>query len=189
MVNADNTMEGNAENDGMRPMSRWRIGVWIAAALVLLLPLVAGAPWSVGDYIFVGVLLFGSLGAYEIVARTRGNIAYRVGVGVAIAAAFLLIWINGAVGITDSDADVMYLGVVAVGVIGALVARFKPKGMALAMIATAIAHALVGVIALIAGIVPAFNSAFEILGITAFFVALFGGSAVLFRGAVRGRSE
>lgn len=186
MVNAGNTMEGNGET---RPMSRWRIGAWAAAALLLLLPLVTGAPWSLGDYVFAGILLFGSLGAYEVAVRLTGNTAYRAGVGVAIAAAFLLIWVNAAVGITDSGADVMYLGVLAVGVVGALIARFKPKGMALAMIATAIAHALVGVVALMAGIVPEFNSAFEILGITAFFVVLFGGSAVLFREAARGRSE
>ena len=179
-------MDRNAENGGIWGMSRGRIAAWIGAALLLLLPLVTGAPWGVGDFVFAGILLFGSLGAYEVVARMKGDSAYRAGAGVAIAAAFLLIWVNAAVGITDSDADGMYLAVVAVGFIGALVARFRPEGMARAMFATALAHAAVGVIALIAGIVPAFNSAFEILGITAFFVVLFGGSALLFREAARG---
>lgn len=179
-------MEGNAGNGGLRRMSRRRIAVWAAAALVLLLPLVTGAPWSLSDYLFAGILLFGSLGAYEVAARMAGDSAYRAGVGIAIAGAFLLIWINAAVGITDSDADVMYFVVVAIGIIGALVARFRPEGMARAMFATALAHALVGVIALIAGIVPEFNSTFEILGITALFVVLFGGSALLFRQAAHG---
>jgi len=58
--------------------------------------------------------------------------------------------------------------------------------MARAMLATTLAHASVGLIALIAGIVPPHNSAFEILGLTAFFVVLFGGSALLFREAARG---
>lgn len=182
-------MEGNAENDAVRRMSRWRMAAWIAAALLLLLPLVAGAPWSGSDYVFAGILLFGSLGAYEVAARMSGDTAYRAGAGVAIAGAFLLLWINGAVGITDSDADVMYLAVVAVGIIGALLARFRPNGMALSMLAMALAQALVGVIALIAGIVPAFNSAFEVLGITAIFVVLFGGSALLFRQAARGGAK
>lgn len=97
----------------------------------------------------------------------------------------LLIWVNGAVGITDSDADGLYLVVAALGIVGALVARFRPAGMALAMAATAVAVAAVGVIALIAGIVPPHNSAFRILGITAFFVVLFAGSALLFREAAR----
>lgn len=178
-------MEGNAQNGGGRHGSRWRIAAWSAAALVLLIPLVAGAPWTVSDFVFAGVLLFGSLGAYELAARMTGNTAYRAGAGVAIAAAFLLVWINAAVGITDSDADAMYLVVLAIGIVGAFVARLRPDGMARAMLATALATASVGVIALIAGIVPAYNSAFEILGLTGFFVALFVGSALLFRQAAR----
>ena len=51
-----------------------------------------------------------------------------------------------------------------------------------------IVTAVVGVVALTAGLVPEFNSAFEVLGITAFFVLLFGGSAVLFREADRAAS-
>jgi hypothetical protein len=186
MVHDGKTMDGNAEDGGVQRMSRGRIAAWVAAALLLLLPWVAGAPWSGGDFIFAGILLFGSLGAYEVAARMTGDTAYRAGIGVAIAAAFLLIWVNAAVGITDSDADGMYLAVVAVGIIGALIARFRPEGMARAMLATALAHASVGVIALIAGIIPPHNSAFEILGLTAFFVVLFGGSALLFREAARG---
>ena len=145
--------------------------------------------WTVGDFVFAAVLLFGSLGAYELLARKTGDTAYRAGVGVAIAAAFLLVWVNGAVGITDSDADLMLLlWVPTVGIIGAIIARFQPRGMARAMFATALAQALVAVTALIAGIVPAYNSAFEILALNGFFVALFVGSALLFRHAAREQS-
>lgn len=186
MVDDSKTMDGNANNGGVQRMSRGRIAAWVAAALLLLLPWVAGAPWTVSDFVFAGILLFGSLGAYELAARMSGVTAYRAGAGVAIGAAFLLTWVNGAVGITDSDVDGLYLGVVAVGFIGALIARFRPSGMALAMLATALAHAAVGVIALIAGIVPEHNSAFEILGLSAFFAMLFGASAWLFREAARG---
>lgn len=194
MVHGGKTLEGNSEDGGVRHMSRWRIAAWVAAALVLLANYVAmqfthEVSWSVSDFVFAGVLLFGSLGAYEIAARMTGDTAYRAAVGVAIVAAFLLTWVNGAVGITDSDADGTYLGVVAIGIIGAFLARFRPRGMARAMLATAVAQALVGVIALIAGIVPAHNSVFEVLAITGFFVALFAGSALLFREAERGESE
>jgi hypothetical protein len=145
--------------------------------------------WTVGDFVFAAVLLFGSLGAYELLARKTGDTAYRAGVGVAIAAAFLLVWVNGAVGITDSDADLMLLlWVPTVGIIGAIIARFQPRGMARAMFATALAQALVAVTALIAGIVPAYNSAFEILALNGFFVALFVGSALLFQHAAREQS-
>lgn len=178
-------MGGNTENEGGWRMSRWRIAAWTGAAFILLLPVVAmqfteAVNWTAGDFLFAGVLLFGSLGAYELVARMTANAAYRAGAGVALAAAFLLIWVNAAVGITDSSADGLYLGAIAVGLGGAVVARFRPQGMAYAMCAVALAQAVVGAGALIVGMVPAHNAAFEILGITGFFVALFAGSAWLF---------
>ena len=188
-------MAGNAQNGDGRRGSRWRIAAWAVAALILLLHLVAmqftdEVNWTVGDFVFAAVLLFGSLGAYELLARKTGDTAYRAGVGVAIAAAFVLVWVNGAVGITDSDADLMLLlWVPTVGIIGAIIARFQPRGMARAMFATALAQALIAVTALIAGIVPAYNSAFEILALNGFFVALFVGSACLFRNAARGGPE
>jgi hypothetical protein len=78
--------------------------------------------------------------------------------------------------------------VITVGMLGAFLARFRPAGMALAMFAAAGTMVLVSVIALIAGMVPEFNSAFEILSITAFYVGLFVGSGVLFQEAARGKS-
>jgi hypothetical protein len=187
-------MAGNAENGSGRRMIRWRIAAWATAALFLLANLVAmqftdEVNWSMGDFVFAGALMFGALGAYEVAARMTGNTAYRAGVGVAVVAAFLLVWINAAVGITDSYADGIYLVVLAIGIVGAFVARFRPAGMARAMLAAALATASVGMIALIAGIVPAYNSAFEILGLNGFFVTLFVGSAWLFRRAAHGRPE
>lgn len=188
-------MEGKAGNGGMRRMGRWRIAAWVAAALFLLTIYVAmqfthEVNWSLGDFVFAGVLLFGSLGVYELAVRWTGNTAYRAGAGLAIAAIFLLEWSNGAVGITDSDADLMFsILVPAVGIVGALVARFRPLGMARAMFATALVQASVAVVALISGVVPAYNSAFEVLGITGFFVVLFVGSALLFQAAAPGEPE
>ena len=161
------------------------VGVALATAFILLIPLLTAPAWNVFDFVFAGALIFGTGLAYVLVARKAGNIAYRAAVGVALGAAFLLVWGNAAVGITDSDADLMYVVVPAVGIIGAIIARFQPRGMARALFAMALAQALVAVIALIAGIVPAYNSAFEILGITGFYVALFVGSALLFRYAGR----
>ncbi len=51
--------------------------------------------------------------------------AYRFAVGVALAAAFLLVWMNLAVGLIgseDNPANLMYFGVLAVGFIGAIIA-------------------------------------------------------------------
>lgn len=182
----EKTTAGNMENGRGWHRNRWRIAAWSAAALLLLLPLLAGAPWTLSDFVFAGVLILGVGIAFELAVRKTGDAAYRAGVGVALAGAFLLTWVNAAVGITDSDADGLYLVVVAIGIIGAFVALFRPSGMASAMFATAAAQTLVGVIALVAGVVPEHNSALEILGITGFFVTLFVGSALLFREAARG---
>ena len=117
------------------------------------------------------------------------NTAYRAAVGLALATPFLLAWVIGAVGVLGVDgdpADLMYIGVLAVGIIGAIIARARPRGMARALFAAALAQALVAVIALIAGMHQApYSSVGEILGLNGFFVALFVGSAWLFRHAAR----
>jgi hypothetical protein len=68
--------------------------------------------------------------------------------------------------------------VLAVGIVGAFAARFRPQGMARALVATALAQALVAVIALTAGL----GSALVLTGI---FMALWLVSAWLFRRAAR----
>jgi hypothetical protein len=77
----------------------------------------------------------------------------------------------------------MYLGVLVVGITGAIIARFQPNGMARAMFAMAFAQVLVAVIALVARLGLPWSGPLEILGLTGFFVALFVGSALLFRKA------
>jgi hypothetical protein len=117
--------------------------------------------------------------------------AYRAAVGVALAAAFILVWLSLGVGIIGADGDPansMYFGVLAVGIIGAIIARFRPHGMARALFATALAQALVAVIALIAGLGLPWSPPLEILVLNGFFVALFAGSALLFRYAARERT-
>ena len=186
-------MAGNAENGGRRGLF-WRIAPWVIAALILLLPLVAmqftdEVIWDETDFAVIGVMLFGACGAYELAARMTGNIAYRAAVGVAVVAAFILIWINLAVGIIgseDNPANLMYGGVLAVGILGALIVRFQPHGMARALAATALVQALVGVIAMIAGLgSTGANWPEAIVVLTGFFAALWLISAWLFRKAAR----
>lgn len=79
-----------------------------------------------------------------------GSVAYRAAVGIAVVGALLLFWMNAAAGIIgDGPVNLMYLGVLAVGFVGAYVTRFQPGGMALALFGTAIAQMLVPVIALV----------------------------------------
>jgi hypothetical protein len=166
-----------------------RLSVWAAVvALILMVPLLARWPWTLGDFVFAGVLLFSTGLAYELVVRKGDNLAYRVAVGLALAAALLLVWINGAVGIIgseDNPANLLYGGVLAIGFIGAIVALLEPRGMARALFVTAIAQALVPVIAFIIW-EPSFAEPPGIVGVfvlNSFFVMMFVGSALLFQRA------
>jgi len=164
--------------------SRWRLAGWGAAAALLLVPRVAmqftdEVDWSAADFAVFGAMLAGAGGAFELAVRMTRSTAYRAAVGVALAAAFLLVWANGAVGIIgseDNPANLMFGGVLAVGIVGAAVARFRPGGMARALVATAVAQALIAVIAAVAGLGNIFVS-------TALFSALWLASAWLFRRA------
>jgi hypothetical protein len=190
-MRAGKAMAGNAENGGGGRVNRWRIAAWATAALMLLLPLFAmqvtdQVVWDVADFAIFGTMLVGAGGTYELAARMTGNTAYRAAVGVAITAAFILVWMNLAVGIIGTEgnpANLMYGGVLAVGIIGAIIARFQPDGMGRALVATALAQALVAVIAAIAGMGYPASPSLEILGVNALFAALWLISAWLFRRA------
>jgi hypothetical protein len=75
----------------------------LETACILLVPLLAGAPWSLFDFVVAGALLFGTGVTYELIARKGGTIAYRAAVGIACGAGLLLVWINLAVGIIGSE--------------------------------------------------------------------------------------
>jgi hypothetical protein len=189
MVHGGKAMTENTQNAGRR---RWRIARWSAAALLLLLPLVAmqftaEVDWSVADFVVFGALLAGIGGTYELALSRRGPITYRAAVGVALAATFFLVWLSLGVGVIGRDGDpanLMYAGVLALGIGGAILARGRPRGMARAMVATACAQVLVAVIALLAGLgTTTPNWPLDILGLTGFFTALWLLSAWLFRNA------
>ena len=129
---------------------RW-IGRGTAAAL-LLVPLIARFPWTLSDYVFAAVLFALVGGGFELAVRASSSGAYRGGVAVALAASFLLIWLNAAVGIIgneDNPANLMFFVVILIALAGAIVARFRADGMARAMAVAAIAQGLVAAIAFI----------------------------------------
>lgn len=111
---------------------------------------------------------------------------YRFAVTLAVAAACVLVWLSLGVGIIGRDGDpanVMYFGVLAIGIIGALIARFRPLGMARTLLAMALAQTSVALIALIGGLGRPWSGPLELSLLNGFFVALFVGSAWLFRRA------
>lgn len=168
----------------------------LATAFILLIPLAAmqftdEVDWNWFDFVVMGALIFAAGLAFELIAGKTKATAYRAAAGVALAASFLLVWVNLAVGIIgseDNPANLMYFAVVLIAIAGAAVARLRPLGMARAMFAAAAALALVPVIALLIGgsQASALREPPGMLGVfalNAFFVLLFVASALLFRRA------
>ena len=136
-------MAKEAENVGRRGAVPWRILGWGLAALLLLLPLAANAPWTASDFLFAGGLMAGVGLVFELTVRMSRSHAYRAGVAFALAAAFLIVWANGAVGMIgdeDNPYNLFFLGVIGLALAGAAIVGFRAAGMALAMAIAGVAQ-------------------------------------------------
>jgi hypothetical protein len=182
-----------------RRRSVWKAPALIAALFVSMLLLgarfVDDWHWPPRAFVIVGVLVFGIGIIYELVTRKRDELPYRAAVGIAFAAGFMLMWGNFVQMADVTPFAAMYFAVPIVGIIGAAVARLRANGMARALFVTAVAQALVLVIALII----LFNQNPQVsawtppewrgFGGNAINCVLFAGSALLFRMAGRGESR
>lgn len=165
-----------------------RIAGWSTGALLLLAPLVAmrftdAVDWGLEDFLSAGALVLAVGGGLELAVRRTRHRAMRAGAALALATAFVLVGANAAVGVIgseDNPVNRLYAGVVAVGAMGTLLARFRPRGMALAMVATAIAQVAVAVVAVLAG--QGFAGPATLV-----FTALWLAAAALFRTAAIGQ--
>ena len=166
--------------------NRWRIAVWCTAGGLLLLPLIAmqldapGVHWTGSDFVVMGALLATACGIWDVGTRMSRNRAYRAAVAIAVLGGFLMTWMNLAVGIIGNEnnpLNALFFVVVLVGMVGALIARFRAPGMAQAMVAMAIAQAVVGVTTLLVG-----EMTFVLSG---FFASVWLLSAWLFRKAAQ----
>jgi hypothetical protein len=171
--------------------------VALATALLLLVPLLAmrfthEVQWTALDFAVAGAMLFGAGLSFALLAKRASNIAFRLAAAIAVAAALMLVWGNLAVGLIGSEndpANLMYAGVIAVEIIGASIARGRPRGMSHALLSTALAQALVAGIALVGGLGAGEPPGrFGILVLNGFFVALFAASAWLFARANHART-
>ena len=162
----------------------------LITAIFLLIPLVAmqftpEVVWTLSDFVVAGGLLFGTGLTYLLLARL-GNGTYRLAVGVAVAAGLLLVWINlavGFIGSEDNPANLLYGGVLAIGFIGAIIARFRPRGMSHAMFAAALAQFLVPLIAASIWRPEVNLGMMQVLALNTIFATLWAASGWLFRRA------
>lgn len=156
--------------------------------LMAMLFRVEGWAWSVADFVVSWILIAGFVLAYRLVSARATSWAYRFATGIGLTTGLLLIWINGAVGLIgseDNPANVLYAGVLGVGVIGAVIGRLEPRGLEKTLYAMAIAQLAVPVLAVAfwpedfsPGIVPVF-------ALNLFFALVFAGAGWLFRLAGR----
>jgi hypothetical protein len=192
-MHGGNQMASRADEGGNRDGKRggvpWRIVGWGGAAVLLSLPLVFQAPWTASDSVFAAVVFSIVGGFLELAVRMSRNPWYRLGALVAVAASFLLVWINGAVGIIgseDNPANLMFLGVIAIALGGSLIARFRAEGVARAMAAAPVAQALVALPVAVLGLganePPGMTGVLVLVG---GFTAMWAVSAFLFRKAAR----
>ena len=136
----------------MPQLAKTMLRVALGALAVLMVPLVASQfvedwNWPVGAFVRVYVLFFGTGMVFALVARRMGAWSYKAGVGVALVGGFALGW-STMVQTADSGHPerLWYLSVLAVGFIGACLARLKAQGLAVTLFAMAATLALIAVI-------------------------------------------
>jgi hypothetical protein len=188
-------MVANVRSGGFNWNAAVRRLAWGGATFLLLLPLVAmqftqEVNWGPEDFIVMGAILLTCAGIVDFASRRAGNLAYLFAVVVAVGAAFLLTWVNLAVGIIgseDNPMNLMFLGVILLTVAGAVTVRFAAGGMARVMFLGGAALMLVGAVTVyVAGGRFEPPGAVGVLTIILFFTALWLGSGALFSAAARG---
>jgi hypothetical protein len=106
--------------------------------------------------------------------------AYRFAIGIAAMGALLLMWFYGAVAEEGDSPGPLFFAVIAALVVGTVVARLRPRGMAYALMVTALMQLVFAAVAVIS-----WGQYVEILAFNGFFVLLWVGSALLFWRAER----
>lgn len=128
---------------------------WLLAALVLCIPLVAmqftnEVNWSAGDFIVAAVIIGGIGLMAEFLVRISRDGYYRAGAACALAAVFLTVWSNLAVGIIGSEDNmynVWYFGLVLLAILGSAIVQFKPAGMSAVSLGAVAILAVLGLLA------------------------------------------
>lgn len=187
-------MTTSIERNGGWRFSPWRILLWLIPTGLLLTPAVAmqfsrDVQWGPVDFVFMGVLLYGCTWLVDLAMRKQSSTAYRLGAAIVVLTSFLLVWVNAAVGVIGDEgnpANLVFIAIILMVVAGAVVARFRADGLSRSLLLAAGAHAIVAVVALIAGAgadePPGAVGMFMLNGV---FVALWLVSGGLFRAASR----
>ena len=107
--------------------------------------------WDLLDFLVFGAMITALVVIIIVARRTSRNPTYRFAMAVAAVGGFLVAWVNGAVGIIgneENDANLLFFGVLAMGAVGALLARLKAAGMVRVLVLMAAAQVLIAVFAI-----------------------------------------
>ena len=174
-------------------LAKKRIIGWIVFVVcALLIPFIAmrftdEINWDLTDFLIMGIVLSGIGLIYELIARKSKKTTYRMAFIIGLLGAFLLFWVNGAVGIIGSenqDANLLYGTVFLVLLVGSLISRFKAKGMSITLLIASVVQIVIPITAIIIwppseiSWSPSVSGVFLLCG---FFALLFYLSSLLFK--------
>ncbi len=158
----------------------------IVLAAVVAQLFVPGFNWPAGGFLRVGMILFAIGLVYEFVASKGKSRAYRVATSIAVLSCLMLAWgtvVGGWIGGEDNPANVLYFIPTVIGIGGTLLARFSPRGMALAAFVASACVLLAPPVAFAAGLIELGPNSIRVFATSAFFAGLFALSGVLYRRA------
>lgn len=135
----------------------WRVLVWGGALALLALPwlamrFTAEVDWDGTDFLVFGAMLALAGLACEVALRAWRDWRARLAGAIAFGTAFLTVWANlavGMIGSEDNPVNLLFGGVLLVALAGAVLARQRPRAMAVAMAVTAAAQLAAGVLAVL----------------------------------------
>ena len=131
----------------------WRLAGWGFAAVLLLIPAIAMQVsgewhWGPGDFL-VAALLIGGVGlGVEWAVRHTKDPAFRLAAATALVGAFLLAWINAVAHLVAGRDHPTNLAVLMIPVLGLALgwkARWRPAGLARALLVMTAAQILLAV--------------------------------------------
>ncbi len=160
----------------------------LITGLILLLPLLAmglsqEVNWGPLDFVVAGALLFSANFAFFKAMAQPRPLAYHTAAGLLLFATLLLVWVNLAVGVIgseDNPANLLYLGVVIIGIVGTARGRLTPRGMAITAMAMAVTQVLVTLVAIAMELGMPVSTPVELLLINSLYICLFVAAAGLF---------
>lgn len=162
---------------------RWGIALILLLTPLAMMQLTSDWSWTVGDFLFAGILIGSPLLLFELAARTGRSRAYNLGWAVTLGSCFLLIW--STVVRDDGNGIGFFLIVLAVGV-GAFAGKCAADSLFRTLLGVSLMQALFGAAVATAPVVTQIAGASRYYALyTLLFCALWILSAACFRKAAR----